>query len=166
MLQNPAALPFGPRGLITIKNSQPFPIGVIDRQGTLHTPKFSIFSVYTMCVSVFILCFVDGFSDLFSNCMLPTILSRDQEPCVRSISWSPVGLAPNAGCLLAVCTTQGFVKLYRSPYCDFCAEWIEVYVYLQFKLVDVIKLQSFMVLNWLCILLRLRMYQPSFMIIL
>ncbi|XP_018506757.2 uncharacterized protein LOC103962612 [Pyrus x bretschneideri] len=93
---NPAALPFGPRGLITIKNSQPFPIGVIDRQ------------------------------DLFSNCMLPTILSRDQEPCVRSISWSPVGLAPNAGCLLAVCTTQGFVKLYRSPYCDFCAEWIEV----------------------------------------
>ncbi|KAM1005473.1 hypothetical protein ACFX13_002444 [Malus domestica] len=69
MLQNPAALPFGPRGLITIKNSQPFPIGVIDRQ---------------------------------------------------------VGLAPNAGCLLAVCTTQGFVKLYRSPYCDFCAEWIEV----------------------------------------
>ncbi|KAM1105416.1 hypothetical protein ACFX2B_002360 [Malus domestica] len=93
---NPAALPFGPRGLITIKNSQPFPSGVIDRQ------------------------------DLFSNYMLPTILSRDQEPCVRSISWSPVGLAPNAGCLLAVCTTQGFVKLYCSPYCDFCAEWIEV----------------------------------------
>ncbi|KAM2675564.1 hypothetical protein EV1_002313 [Malus domestica] len=59
-------------------------------------------------------------------CMLPTILLRDQEPCVQLISWCPVGLAPNAGCLLAVCTTQGFVKPYRSPYCDCCAEWIEV----------------------------------------
>ncbi|KAM5569686.1 hypothetical protein ABKV19_016944 [Rosa sericea] len=93
---NPATLPFGPRGLITIQNGPPFPIGVIDRQ------------------------------DLFSDCLLPTIISRDHEPCVRSISWSPVGLAPNAGCLLAVCTTQGIVKLYRPPYCDFCAEWIEV----------------------------------------
>ncbi|XP_021833945.1 uncharacterized protein LOC110773731 [Prunus avium] len=92
---NPAKLPFGPRGLITIQKRQPFSIGFIDRQ------------------------------DLLSGCMLPTVLSRD-EPCVRSISWSPVGLAPNAGCLLAVCTRQGFVKLYRPPFCDFCAEWIEV----------------------------------------
>nr|XP_011462837.1 PREDICTED: uncharacterized protein LOC101299663 isoform X2 [Fragaria vesca subsp. vesca] len=93
---NPATLPFGPRGLITVQNGPPFPIGVIDRE------------------------------DLFSDFLLPTIISRDHEPCVRSISWSPVGLAPNAGCLLAVCTTQGLVKLYRPPYCDFCAEWIEV----------------------------------------
>ncbi|KAG8661827.1 hypothetical protein MANES_01G042700v8 [Manihot esculenta] len=39
--------------------------------------------------------------------------------------------------LTLVCTTEGHVKLYRSPFCDFCAEWIEVidisdrlYVYL------------------------------------
>lgn len=30
-------------------------------------------------------------------------------------------------CLLAVCTTEGRVKLYRSPFCDFSAEWIEVF---------------------------------------
>ncbi|KAK9932963.1 hypothetical protein M0R45_020181 [Rubus argutus] len=47
----PATLPFGPRGLITIQNGPPFPIGVIDRQ------------------------------DLFSECLLPTIISRDHEPC-------------------------------------------------------------------------------------
>lgn len=29
-------------------------------------------------------------------------------------------------CLLAVCTAEGRVKLYRPPYFDFCAEWIEV----------------------------------------
>lgn len=33
--QNPA-LPFGPRGLITVPNSEPFPIGVIDRKGMYH----------------------------------------------------------------------------------------------------------------------------------
>ncbi|XP_073016669.1 uncharacterized protein [Primulina eburnea] len=36
------------------------------------------------------------------------------------------GLARNAGCLLAVCTTGGRVKLYLFPFCDFSAEWIEV----------------------------------------
>lgn len=29
-------------------------------------------------------------------------------------------------CLLAVCTSEGHVKVYRPPFCDFCAEWIEV----------------------------------------
>ncbi|KAE8077619.1 hypothetical protein FH972_016169 [Carpinus fangiana] len=92
---NPA-LPFGPRGLITIPTGEPFPIGVVDRK------------------------------DLLSDCLLPTCLSRDRRPCVRSISWSPLGMAPNSGCLLAVCTTEGRVKLYRPPFCDFGAEWIEV----------------------------------------
>ncbi|XP_058206264.1 uncharacterized protein LOC131319859 isoform X2 [Rhododendron vialii] len=91
---NPAT-PFGPRGLITISPSKPFPIGVVERK------------------------------DLLSGCLLPTCLSRDPRPCVRSISWSPVGFAPNSGCLLAVCTTEGRVKLYRMPYCEFSAEWVE-----------------------------------------
>ncbi|MCL7029698.1 hypothetical protein MKW94_025537 [Papaver nudicaule] len=92
---NPAHLN-GPRGLITIPASKPFPIGVISR-------------------------------DLItSSCLLPTCLLRDPRPCVRSLSWSRLGLATNAGCLLAVCTTEGRVKLYRSPYCEFSAEWIEV----------------------------------------
>ncbi|KAK9293100.1 hypothetical protein L1049_021085 [Liquidambar formosana] len=92
---NPA-LPYGPRGLITIPDSKPFPIGVIERK------------------------------DLLSGCLLSTCLSRDRRPCVRSISWSHPGLAPNAGCLLAVCTVDGRVKLYRQPFCEFRAEWVEV----------------------------------------
>ncbi|GAV61134.1 WD40 domain-containing protein/TFIIIC_delta domain-containing protein/zf-TFIIIC domain-containing protein [Cephalotus follicularis] len=92
---NPA-MPYGPRGLITVPASEPYPIGVIKRQ------------------------------DLFTDCLLPTSLSRDRRPCVRSISWSHIGMAPSFGCLLAVCTTDGRVKLYRPPFCDFRAEWVEV----------------------------------------
>ncbi|XWS50267.1 hypothetical protein CRYUN_Cryun12cG0073700 [Craigia yunnanensis] len=90
------ALPFGPRGLITFPKSEPYPIGVVKKE------------------------------DLASGCLLPTTLSRDPRPCVQSISWSNLGMAPNSGCLLAVCTTEGRVKLYRPPFIDFCAEWIEV----------------------------------------
>ncbi|KAI3668899.1 hypothetical protein L6452_40116 [Arctium lappa] len=86
----------GPKGLIIIPTGKPLPIGVIERK------------------------------DLLSDCMLPTCLSRDFRPCVRSISWSPLGLAPNAGCLLAVCTTEGVVKVYRSPFHEFSTEWVEV----------------------------------------
>lgn len=92
---NPA-LPFGPRGTITIPTTEPYPIGRIKKE------------------------------DLLTSCMLPAALSRDRRPCVRSISWSPIGMAPNYGCLIAVCTVEGRVKIYRPPYCDFCAEWIEV----------------------------------------
>ncbi|XP_038684999.1 uncharacterized protein LOC119984946 isoform X2 [Tripterygium wilfordii] len=35
-------------------------------------------------------------------------------------------MAPNSGCLLAICTIEGRVKLYHQPFCDFRAEWIEV----------------------------------------
>ncbi|KAL8197929.1 hypothetical protein R6Q57_030087 [Mikania cordata] len=90
------ANPFGPRGLITIPDTKAFPVGLIPKQ------------------------------DLASDCMLPTCLSRDVRPCGRSISWSPLGLSPNAGCLLAVCTTKGVVKVYRSPFCELSAEWVEV----------------------------------------
>ncbi|PWA50314.1 transducin/WD40 repeat-like superfamily protein [Artemisia annua] len=61
------ALPSGPKGLITIPSAKPFPIGLIPRH------------------------------DLLSPCMLPTCLSRDVRPCVRSISWSPLGFSPHAG---------------------------------------------------------------------
>ncbi|GAB4826114.1 hypothetical protein Ancab_008984 [Ancistrocladus abbreviatus] len=88
--------PHNPRGVITLKAENPFPIGTIDRK------------------------------DLLSGCLLPTCLSRDQRPCVRSISWSPIGFSPNSGCLLAVCTTEGRVKIYRQPYCEFQAEWVEI----------------------------------------
>uniref|UniRef100_A0A7N0TBW4 Transcription factor IIIC 90kDa subunit N-terminal domain-containing protein n=1 Tax=Kalanchoe fedtschenkoi TaxID=63787 RepID=A0A7N0TBW4_KALFE len=93
---NPA-LPCGPRGVITLSAPNPFQIGVIDRK------------------------------DLGNCGMLPVCLSRyTDRPCVRSVSWSPIGMAPNAGCLLAVCTIEGQVKLYRSPYCEYQAEWVEV----------------------------------------
>ncbi|KAJ6810619.1 uncharacterized protein M6B38_103820 [Iris pallida] len=90
------ASPVHPRGLISLPPSSPFPIGVIKKD------------------------------DLVTACLMPIRLSRDVRPCARSISWSPQGFAPNSGCLLAVCTTKGRVKLYRSPFCEFRAEWVEV----------------------------------------
>ncbi|XP_028790768.1 uncharacterized protein LOC114746682 isoform X3 [Neltuma alba] len=89
-------LPHGPHGVITVSTSEPLPIGVVEKK------------------------------DLLSGCLLPTCLARDDKPVVRSLSWSPLGLAANAGCLMAVCTTEGNVKVYRPPFCDFCAEWVEV----------------------------------------
>ncbi|XP_058086991.1 uncharacterized protein LOC131234044 isoform X2 [Magnolia sinica] len=87
---------YGPRGLITIQSTRPFQIGVVERE------------------------------DLLTPCLMPIYLSRDVRPCARSISWSHAGLAPNSGCLLAVCTSEGRVKLYRPPFCEFSPEWVEV----------------------------------------
>ncbi|KAJ1262676.1 hypothetical protein BS78_09G127700 [Paspalum vaginatum] len=92
---NPAALE-GPRGLAVLRRSDPFPIGVVNRE------------------------------DLLDPCLVPISLARETEPCARSISWSQQGFAPNSGCLLAVCTVGGHVKLYRSPIWEFCDEWVEV----------------------------------------
>uniref|UniRef100_A0A0V0ITQ3 Putative ovule protein n=1 Tax=Solanum chacoense TaxID=4108 RepID=A0A0V0ITQ3_SOLCH len=102
---NPAKR-FGSRGLITIPPGKPFSVGFIERK------------------------------DLLSDCMLHIALSRDSSPqekqyrenrpCVRSISWSPIGFASNSGCLLAVCTTEGHVRLYRMPFLEFSTEWVEV----------------------------------------
>ncbi|KAK1311653.1 hypothetical protein QJS10_CPA07g01109 [Acorus calamus] len=86
----------GPRGLVNLLPIRSFPIGVVNRE------------------------------DLLASCLIPTCLSRDTRPCVRSISWSPIGLAPNGGCLLAVCTREGRVKIYRSPYLEFSIEWVEI----------------------------------------
>ncbi|KAM0951387.1 putative transcription factor WD40-like family [Dioscorea sansibarensis] len=85
-----------PRGLITLPPNKPFPIGAVKKE------------------------------DLNAACLMPTLLSRENRPCSRSISWSPLGLAPNSGCLLAVCTTEGRVKIYRAPFCEFSSEWVEV----------------------------------------
>ncbi|KAI4338038.1 hypothetical protein L6164_016393 [Bauhinia variegata] len=90
------AVTFGPRGLITITASEPPAIGVVERK------------------------------DILSGCLLPICLSRDDQCVVRSISWSPLGMASNSGCLLTVCTTEGHVKVYRPPFCEFRAEWVEV----------------------------------------
>ncbi|XP_020592289.1 uncharacterized protein LOC110032859 isoform X2 [Phalaenopsis equestris] len=84
------------RGVITLVQNKPFRTGLVER------------------------------SDLLTPCLQPICLSKDTRPCARSISWSPPGLAPNSGCLLAVCTFDGHVKLYRAPYCEYSSEWIEV----------------------------------------
>ncbi|XP_038982100.1 uncharacterized protein LOC103720062 [Phoenix dactylifera] len=91
-----AALLAGPRGLITLSPNKPFPVGVVRRE------------------------------DLLTPCLMSTCLSRDFRPCARSISWSDPGFAPNSGSFLALCTTEGRVKLYRAPFCEFSAEWVEV----------------------------------------
>ncbi|XP_066359881.1 uncharacterized protein [Miscanthus floridulus] len=85
----------GPRGLVGLRRSDPLPIGVVKRE------------------------------DLLEPCLLPTSLARETEPCARLISWSQQGFAPNSGCLLAVCTVDGHVKLYRSPIWELCDEWVE-----------------------------------------
>ncbi|XP_019101892.1 PREDICTED: uncharacterized protein LOC104791166 [Camelina sativa] len=90
------ALPAGPRGLITISDAEPYQIGRVRSQ------------------------------DLLTGGLLPSSLKRERHPCARSLSWSDIGMSPNYGCLLAVCTAEGRVKLYRPPYSDFCAEWIEI----------------------------------------
>ncbi|XP_057418381.1 uncharacterized protein LOC130712569 isoform X2 [Lotus japonicus] len=89
-------LPNGPRGLIKISPREPLLVGFVERK------------------------------DILSGCLLSTSLYRDDKPVVQSISWSPLGMAANSGCLIAVCTSEGHVKVYRPPFCDFCAEWIEV----------------------------------------
>ncbi|XP_073108017.1 uncharacterized protein [Elaeis guineensis] len=90
------ALLAGPRGLVILPPNKPFPVGLVRRE------------------------------DLLTPCLMPTCLSRDFRPCARSISWSDPGFAPNSGSFLAVCTTEGRVKLYRAPFCEFSAEWVEV----------------------------------------
>ncbi|KQK20542.1 uncharacterized protein LOC100827917 isoform X1 [Brachypodium distachyon] len=92
---NPASLD-GPRGIALLRPSDPFPIGVVNRD------------------------------DLFEPCLVPTSLARDTEPCARSISWSQQGFAPNASCLLAVCTVDGHVNLYRPPVYELCDDWVKV----------------------------------------
>ncbi|KAG6414839.1 hypothetical protein SASPL_122213 [Salvia splendens] len=59
------------RGVITVPSSKRFPTGKIDVDG--------------------------GGADLLNGCLLPYHLSRETRPCVRSISWSPAGLAKDAG---------------------------------------------------------------------
>ncbi|KAL6652547.1 hypothetical protein ACP70R_011472 [Stipagrostis hirtigluma subsp. patula] len=116
---NPAELD-GPRGLVVLRHSDPFPIGVVNREAGEAGPNSK--GVHPK----------DDYgskrcnNDLFEPCLVPTSLSRDTQPCARSVSWSQHGFAPNSGCLLAICTVDGRVKLYRSPFCEFCDEWVEV----------------------------------------
>uniref|UniRef100_A0ACD6ASV6 Uncharacterized protein n=1 Tax=Avena sativa TaxID=4498 RepID=A0ACD6ASV6_AVESA len=92
---NPADID-GPRGIVVLRPSNPFPIGVVNKE------------------------------DLFEPCLVPTGLARDTEPSARSVSWSQQGFAPNSGCLLAVCSGDGRVNLYRPPICEFGDNWVKV----------------------------------------
>uniref|UniRef100_I1NR08 Transcription factor IIIC 90kDa subunit N-terminal domain-containing protein n=1 Tax=Oryza glaberrima TaxID=4538 RepID=I1NR08_ORYGL len=74
---NPSALE-GPRELVVLRPSDPFPIGVVNREVNFSCDKLK------------------------------------------------VTLDIDRSCLLAVCTVDGHVKLYRSPFCEFCDEWVEV----------------------------------------
>nr|AAG52177.1 hypothetical protein; 45165-40041 [Arabidopsis thaliana] len=105
---NPA-LPTGPRGLITISDAELYQIGRVRSQEVSDNNVSD-----------------DVIVDLLTGGLLPSSLKRERSPCVRSLSWSEIGMSPNHGCLLAVCTAEGRVKLYRPPYSDFCAEWIEI----------------------------------------
>ncbi|CAB66419.1 hypothetical protein [Arabidopsis thaliana] len=118
---NPA-LPTGPRGLITISDAELYQIGRVRSQDQISV-GFCVFDhseVSDNNVSD------DVIVDLLTGGLLPSSLKRERSPCVRSLSWSEIGMSPNHGCLLAVCTAEGRVKLYRPPYSDFCAEWIEI----------------------------------------
>ncbi|XP_013608973.1 PREDICTED: uncharacterized protein LOC106315713 [Brassica oleracea var. oleracea] len=90
------AFPSGPRGVISVPNAEPYQIGKV------------------------------RYEDLLSGGLLPSSLKRERHPCVRSLSWSDLGMSQNYGCLLAVCSAEGRVKLYRPPFSDFSADWLEV----------------------------------------
>ncbi|MCO5605146.1 hypothetical protein L7F22_059326 [Adiantum nelumboides] len=66
------------------------------------------------------------YDDTDAPCLLPIRLSKDARAVIRSMDWSPQGLAPNGGCLLAVCTKDHRVKLYRAPHCEYQCEWIQI----------------------------------------
>ncbi|CAI0442592.1 unnamed protein product [Linum tenue] len=89
------ASPIEPRGTIAVPTGKHYPIGRVEKE------------------------------DLLSGDLLPTALSRDRKPCARSIAWSSLGMSPNYGCLLAVCTFEGCVRVYRPPFCDYSTNWIE-----------------------------------------
>ncbi|OAE32276.1 hypothetical protein AXG93_1865s1340 [Marchantia polymorpha subsp. ruderalis] len=86
----------GPRGFIPITSSPLFDIG--------KTPS----------------------ECLQAGSLLPYLLFRDPRPGVRAMDWSPSGLAQNGGCLLALCTTDNRVKIYREPFSDFQSDWVEI----------------------------------------
>ncbi|KAL2608750.1 hypothetical protein R1flu_027323 [Riccia fluitans] len=86
----------GPRGFIPITTSPLFDIGNVPQEG------------------------------LQAGSLLPYILFRDPRPSVRSMDWSPSGLAQNGGCLLAVSTTDNRVKVFREPFYDLQSDWVEV----------------------------------------
>ncbi|KAJ7519835.1 hypothetical protein O6H91_20G057800 [Diphasiastrum complanatum] len=86
----------GPRGFISISPSSLFDIGRVEH------------------------------ADLEASVLLPFTLQRDNRVNVRCVDWSPAGAASNGGCLLAVCTTDHRVKLYRAPCREYQSEWIEV----------------------------------------
>ncbi|KAG2247791.1 hypothetical protein Bca52824_087419 [Brassica carinata] len=68
------AFPSGPRGVISVPNAEPYQIGKV------------------------------RYEDLFTGGLLPSSLKRERHPCVRSLSWSDLGMSQNYGCLLAVCS--------------------------------------------------------------
>lgn len=43
-------------------------------------------------------------------------------------SFSTLNVLALCSCLLAVCTTEGHVRLYRMPFLEFSAEWVEVWI--------------------------------------
>ncbi|CAL1386999.1 unnamed protein product [Linum trigynum] len=90
------ASPIEPRGTIAVPTGKHYPIGRVEKEG------------------------------LLSGDLLPTALSRDRKPCARSIAWSSLGMSPNYGCLLAVCTFEGCVRVFRPPFCDYSTNWVEV----------------------------------------
>eukprot|EP00850_Spirogloea_muscicola_P001205 SM000004S15075 [mRNA] locus=s4:1081194:1093697:+ [translate_table: standard] len=65
-------------------------------------------------------------NSLGAQSLLPAFLSRNPATVVRSIAWSPQGYTPLGGCLLAVCTTDGHVRLYSAPQRKLAIEWDEV----------------------------------------
>ncbi|GAQ87113.1 Transducin/WD40 repeat-like superfamily protein [Klebsormidium nitens] len=58
--------------------------------------------------------------------VFPLKLRKETQTHIRSIDWSPQGFAPDAGCLLAVCTSAHDVRIFRRPISELTSEWIEV----------------------------------------
>ncbi|KAF2584267.1 hypothetical protein F2Q70_00036058 [Brassica cretica] len=88
IILNPA-FPSGPRGVISVPNAEPYQIGKVRYEGLFfQLPIFKFMKIlpYGCCAL-----------DLLTGGLLPSSLKRERHPCVRSLSWSDLGMSQNYG---------------------------------------------------------------------
>ncbi|CAN0903102.1 Katanin p80 WD40 repeat-containing subunit B1 [Linum grandiflorum] len=107
---NPA-LPCGPRGTITVSTGKHYSIGRVVKEG-FSSPFFNPALVFSICSP--------------ETCFLLHYHGTEDHVLGQSLGLLLECLLTMGGCLLAVCTVEGYVKVYRPPYSDFSSNWIEV----------------------------------------
>ncbi|CAN1837619.1 hypothetical protein LINPERHAP1_LOCUS35155 [Linum perenne] len=117
---NPA-LPGGPRGTITVPTGKHYPIGRVVKEGSPFF-RFCYLPAY---------CFFKMSGVWWQICSLETCFLLHYHGTEDHVLGQLLGLLLEClltmgGCLLAVCTVEGCVKVYRPPFSDFSSNWIVV----------------------------------------